>query len=273
MLPPRSHCADNLPNRDCAAMASAGEICCVYAADGRRCNLLAQDQGCKHGMWEYREQFVRPFARLLAQYEGLGVPVAVILEPDSLPNLVTNGYEPRGCEPRRSEHRRCSHDATHPFTRTPSHQPSSPPRPLLLALSSLPLAAVTSGAAPRPSWPIPKGSPFPSPTSPPSPHAPPSTWTRATAAGWVGTGWPPPSSSSSASISASPRRSSVDSPRTSQTTSSFEADPKALKQSQKLSHAASITAACLMRSVPCAACCCLLLPAHYRCAVAAACKI
>ena len=90
-------------------MASAGEICCVYAADGRRCNLLAQDQGCKHGMWEYREQFVRPFARLLAQYEGLGVPVAVILEPDSLPNLVTNGYEPRGCEPRRSEHRRCEH--------------------------------------------------------------------------------------------------------------------------------------------------------------------
>ena len=58
----------NLPNRDCAALASAGEICCVYAADGRRCNLLAQDMGCKHGMWEYREQFVRPFARLLAQH-------------------------------------------------------------------------------------------------------------------------------------------------------------------------------------------------------------
>ena len=89
----------NLPNRDCAAMASAGEICCVYAVDGRRCNLLSQDLGCKLGMWEYREQFVRPFSRLLAQYEqSSSVPVAVILEPDSLPNLVTNGNNPR-CGP------------------------------------------------------------------------------------------------------------------------------------------------------------------------------
>ena len=62
-------------------MASAGEICCVYGADGR-CNLLAQELGCKLGMWEYREQFVRPFARLLA--DAPKVPVAVILEPDVL---------------------------------------------------------------------------------------------------------------------------------------------------------------------------------------------
>jgi|MDTA01.2.fsa_nt_gb hypothetical protein len=82
----------NLPNRDCAAMASAGEICCVYGADGR-CNLLAQELGCKLGMWEYREQFVRPFARLLA--DAPKVPVAVILEPDSLPNLITNAGNPR----------------------------------------------------------------------------------------------------------------------------------------------------------------------------------
>lgn len=67
----------------------------MYAPDGRRCNLMAQEAGCKKGMWEYREQFVRPFARLLAQYESLGVPVSVILEPDSLPNLVTNGQNPR----------------------------------------------------------------------------------------------------------------------------------------------------------------------------------
>jgi hypothetical protein len=77
-------CCHSLPNRDCAAAASAGEICCVYAADGKRCNLLAQELGCKLGMWEYREQFVRPFARLLAQYEqyesgtlSSRVPVAV----------------------------------------------------------------------------------------------------------------------------------------------------------------------------------------------------
>ena len=37
----------------------------------------------------------RPFAQLLAQYEALGVPTAVILEPDSLPNLVTNAQNPR----------------------------------------------------------------------------------------------------------------------------------------------------------------------------------
>jgi cellulase/cellobiase CelA1 len=84
----------NLPNRDCAAFASAGEICCTYAADGGRCDLLAQEGGCDDGMWEYREQFVKPFARLLQQYTS-SVPIAVIIEPDSLPNLVTSGANPR----------------------------------------------------------------------------------------------------------------------------------------------------------------------------------
>jgi cellulose 1,4-beta-cellobiosidase len=52
----------NLPERDCAASASAGEL------------LLDQD-----GLEKYKHEFIDPL-----------VAVSVVLEPDSLPNLVTN---------------------------------------------------------------------------------------------------------------------------------------------------------------------------------------
>jgi hypothetical protein len=76
----------NLPNRDCAAKASAGEICCHRAVDGGCANVA--DGGCEGGLLEYQDSFLVPFSALLAQFST--VPVAVILEPDSLPNLVTN---------------------------------------------------------------------------------------------------------------------------------------------------------------------------------------
>tara|TARA_B110001452_G_scaffold171935_1_gene143991 strand:- start:415 stop:2154 length:1740 start_codon:yes stop_codon:yes gene_type:complete len=81
----------NLPNRDCNARASGGEICCERSADGS-CNMNSGGT-CRSGLHEYRDEFIAPLATLLAEYAH--VPVAVILEPDSLPNLVTNLHNPR----------------------------------------------------------------------------------------------------------------------------------------------------------------------------------
>lgn len=69
-----------------------GEICCgARAADGG-CSATAG--GCESGLREYRDDFIAPLASILAAHAT--VPVVLILEPDSLPNLVTN----RGSNPR-----------------------------------------------------------------------------------------------------------------------------------------------------------------------------
>lgn len=59
----------NLPGRDCGAAASAGEL---------RTGEIAR----------YRSQFIAPLAAVAAEYDD--VPQVFVLEPDSLPNLVTN---------------------------------------------------------------------------------------------------------------------------------------------------------------------------------------
>lgn len=61
----------NLPNRDCSAKSSAGEL--SIDADGER---------------RYRSEFIDPIAAAVAAHPDQRV--AVILEPDSLANLVTN---------------------------------------------------------------------------------------------------------------------------------------------------------------------------------------
>mmetsp|Transcript_81409 Transcript_81409/g.239104 ORF Transcript_81409/g.239104 Transcript_81409/m.239104 type:complete len:488 (-) Transcript_81409:373-1836(-) len=82
----------DLPNRDCHAKASNGEICCKYKPDGR-CDYSYQDD-CEKGLTEYRDTYADPFIAVLQKYEGR-VPVAVVVEPDSLPNLATNKEDPR----------------------------------------------------------------------------------------------------------------------------------------------------------------------------------
>ena len=77
----------NLPNRDCHASASNGELCCQYNPDGT-CVFEATDPTCADGLARYRRHYVDPFAATLEQYRT--VPVAVVIEPDSLPNLATN---------------------------------------------------------------------------------------------------------------------------------------------------------------------------------------
>ncbi|MFT7621937.1 MAG: cellulose 1,4-beta-cellobiosidase [Myxococcota bacterium] len=61
----------NMPGRDCAARASRGEL--------RRGQLD-----------RYRSEFIDPIRKVLAQPAYRKLRVVVVLEPDSLPNLVTN---------------------------------------------------------------------------------------------------------------------------------------------------------------------------------------
>ncbi|KAK4459818.1 endo-beta-1,4-glucanase [Cladorrhinum samala] len=61
----------NLPDRDCSAGESAGEF-----------------SSKENGLNRYKEEFVKPYAEKLAKAKDL--TFAVVLEPDSLGNLVTN---------------------------------------------------------------------------------------------------------------------------------------------------------------------------------------
>jgi cellulose 1,4-beta-cellobiosidase len=61
----------DLPNRDCAAKASAGEL-----------------KASENGLDRYKNEFINPIAAILKKYPDQ--PIVILLEPDSLPNLATN---------------------------------------------------------------------------------------------------------------------------------------------------------------------------------------
>ena len=63
----------DLPGRDCAALASNGEIPATSA-----------------GLTEYESQYIDPIASILSQFASSPIRVVAIMEPDSLPNVVTN---------------------------------------------------------------------------------------------------------------------------------------------------------------------------------------
>jgi cellulose 1,4-beta-cellobiosidase len=63
----------DLPNRDCAAYASNGEL------------LVAED-----GMNRYKNEYIDPIADIVSDSKYAGLRIIAIVEPDSLPNLVTN---------------------------------------------------------------------------------------------------------------------------------------------------------------------------------------
>ena len=63
----------DLPGRDCAALASNGEIPATTA-----------------GLTEYESQYIDPIASILSQFATANIRVVAIIEPDSLPNVVTN---------------------------------------------------------------------------------------------------------------------------------------------------------------------------------------
>ena len=63
----------DLPNRDCAALASNGELTVA-----------------NNGLQYYEQDYINPIAQILTAYEHTNIRVVAIIEPDSLPNLVTN---------------------------------------------------------------------------------------------------------------------------------------------------------------------------------------
>jgi len=81
----------DLPNRDCHAKSSNGEICCTYNAD-KTCNFTASGD-CADGINTYKTKYIDPLAATLAAYQD-SVPIVLIIEPDSLPNLSTNQADP-----------------------------------------------------------------------------------------------------------------------------------------------------------------------------------
>eukprot|EP00456_Euglypha_rotunda_P027988 TRINITY_DN2228_c0_g1_i14.p1 TRINITY_DN2228_c0_g1~~TRINITY_DN2228_c0_g1_i14.p1 ORF type:complete len:370 (+),score=29.01 TRINITY_DN2228_c0_g1_i14:99-1208(+) len=79
----------DLPNRDCHAKASNGEICCYYNAD-KTCNF-DQSGDCADGINEYETTYIQPMANVL---KNSTIPIVLFIEPDSLPNLATNQGDP-----------------------------------------------------------------------------------------------------------------------------------------------------------------------------------
>lgn len=63
----------DLPNRDCAALASNGELTIA-----------------NNGLSIYKSQYIDPIAATINQAKYSNLRVVAIIEPDSLPNLVTN---------------------------------------------------------------------------------------------------------------------------------------------------------------------------------------
>ena len=71
----------NLPNRDCNALASNGEL------------LFAED-----GLHRYQTEYIDPIVDILSRPEYRELRIVTIIEPDSLPNLVTNLSAPKCAE-------------------------------------------------------------------------------------------------------------------------------------------------------------------------------
>ena len=94
----------DLPNRDCHAKASNGEICCYKNSDGT-CNY-DKSGACQDGISEYQHEYIDVIVGVLKQFDGK-VPIVLIIEPDSLPNLATNQGDPH-----------CGNTATVRVTRT-----------------------------------------------------------------------------------------------------------------------------------------------------------
>jgi cellulose 1,4-beta-cellobiosidase len=65
----------DLPNRDCAAAASNGELVCA-------------DSNCVDGLTTYKTQYIDPIVQIFKNYPEQ--TIVALVEPDSLPNLATN---------------------------------------------------------------------------------------------------------------------------------------------------------------------------------------
>ena len=87
----------DLPNRDCKALASNGELCCNETPECQHigsfyCNIPCQNSAtsCGQGMSDYKKLYIDQLTKLFAQKKYEGIKKVLIIEPDSLPNCVTN---------------------------------------------------------------------------------------------------------------------------------------------------------------------------------------
>mgnify|MGYP003335084514 CR=1 FL=1 len=88
----------DLPNRDCMAISSNGEICCNQTEDCKKfcsqteCQKTASD--CTNGLKDYQKNYIDPLKDLFSNY--LDINIVLIIEPDSIPNCITN-VDQGGC--------------------------------------------------------------------------------------------------------------------------------------------------------------------------------
>ncbi|HYF65212.1 MAG TPA: glycoside hydrolase family 6 protein, partial [Herpetosiphonaceae bacterium] len=71
----------DLPNRDCAALASNGEL-----------------QIAQNGLARYKAEYIDPIAAILGDAKYRSLRIVAVVEPDSLPNLLTNLSNPKCAE-------------------------------------------------------------------------------------------------------------------------------------------------------------------------------
>jgi len=67
----------DVPDRDCSAAASNGEISCA-------------DASCADGIQTYQTKYIDPIVSLISQPKYSKLTIVALIEPDSLPNLATN---------------------------------------------------------------------------------------------------------------------------------------------------------------------------------------
>jgi len=71
----------DLPNRDCAALASNGEL-----------------KAAENGLARYKAEYIDPIASIMADPKYAPLRIVTVVEPDSMPNLITNTSTPKCAE-------------------------------------------------------------------------------------------------------------------------------------------------------------------------------
>jgi len=83
----------DLPNRDCKALASNGQICCNRDSQCESyCNTPCQSSAkdCTAGLQQYKSEYIDPLYTLFSDPKYKNIDLLLMIEPDSVPNCVTN---------------------------------------------------------------------------------------------------------------------------------------------------------------------------------------
>jgi cellulose 1,4-beta-cellobiosidase len=83
----------SLPNRDCNALASNGQLCCQQSNSCKTyCSIPCQQQSttCVQALKEYKNNYINSLYKLFSNKKYNHIKKILIIEPDSLPNCITN---------------------------------------------------------------------------------------------------------------------------------------------------------------------------------------